>query len=506
MNKAFLIILDGFGYSEEKKHNAISLAETPYIDSLLEKYPNTKVQTSGKAVGLPDGVMGNSEVGHLTIGSGRVHKQDLTRISEFFETDEAYAHKLIDETAKSNKVLHLLGLLSDGGVHSHMSHLISLVKVISKLNPKKEIVLHAITDGRDTDPEKGASYVEEVLSKLSTYSNFSLSTVIGRFFAMDRDQRWDRVEKAYSLMVNGIGLETESVTDQMRDSYGRGITDEFLEPVKIKGSKSIDSNSELLFFNFRADRAREIVSAFCDDSFSEFETKVKLAWSQLYSFTQYKESFKNKVLFPKESPKKILGELVSQEGGKQLRIAETEKYAHITYFLNGGNESIFPQEDRIMVDSPKDIKTYDEKPEMSAFEVTEKLESALREDKYNLIVVNYANGDMVGHTGVEKAAIVAVETLDKCLSRVVEAAVENGYEVLITADHGNCEQMVDPVTGKAFTQHTTNAVPLIWAGKRALKNSQLEEGGLSDLAPSMLYLLGIKQPTEMTGRNLLSEG
>lgn len=505
MNKAMLIILDGFGHSTETEHNAIYKANTPFIDSLYKKYPNSLIETSGEAVGLPDGVMGNSEVGHLTLGSGRVIYQDLSKITNYANADKFLTNKHIEEIAKTDADLHLMGLLSDGGVHSHISHLFKLLDAFSELNPNKKINIHCIMDGRDTAPTSGITYLEQLEAKISSMHNICISTISGRFYTMDRDKRWDRVEKAYNCLTGTAEIkEFDNAIEAITVAY-ENETDEFITPCKMKDGDFISNSSELIFFNFRADRAREISMALSVPSFKEFETEVKVSEKKYYTFTKYQEDFKFPVLFPKESLNNILGEIVAQNNAKQLRIAETEKYAHVTYFFNGGREEIFDGEDRILVDSPKDVETYDLKPEMSAPEVSAKLVEAINSEKYKMIVCNYANGDMVGHTGVEPAAIKAVECLDKCLKDVITAALAKSYEVLITADHGNCEQMINPETGKAFTQHTTNQVPLFWVGKKAEK-STLSSGGLADIAPTMLYLLGLNKASDMSGKNLVSEG
>lgn len=503
MNKAFLIILDGFGHSEKKEHNAVALANSPYIDKLFKDYPNSLIKTDGDAVGLPEGVMGNSEVGHLTIGSGRVSYQDLSKISKYSETTGFGNHPMIKSFTNHKGAIHLCGLISDGGVHSHIDHLVDMIN--SLLNTtSSEIVVHMISDGRDTSPTSGIEFAKKLQSKFSNEKRLKLASVVGRFYAMDRDKRWERVELAYNLLANGTSEHSKfsNLEEAISHSYDENIMDEFIKPRLTKDFKAIEEGDKVVFFNFRSDRAREISIAFCEENFEEFKRAHIHSKNDWYTFTKYREDFKFPVLFEKEIPKNILGEIVSKSGGKQLRAAETEKYAHVTFFLNGGREDSFENEDRILVDSPKDIETYDLKPEMSAPELTEELLNAVETKDYDLIVVNYANGDMVGHTGVEEAAIKAVECLDKCLSKLVPKALDAKYEIIITADHGNCEEMLNEATGKAFTQHSMNRVPLIWVGEKA-KMGSVKNGGLSDLAPSILKLMGIDKPVEMSGSTLL---
>ena len=501
MNKAFLIILDGFGYSEDNTHNAISKAKTPYYDSLVKNYPMSLVQTHGDRVGLPDGVMGNSEVGHLSLGAGRIIYQELSRITKFSKEEGFSSHPMIQKISKQDAALHIMGLVSDGGVHSHIDHLKALCKDLSKT--EKKVFVHMFSDGRDTSPTSGLDFAKSLEEEFSQFTNCKLVSASGRFFAMDRDKRWDRVKKAYDC-ITGLsdGPKYSSVSEGIKASYEAEINDEFIEPFVTNEFEALKPEDQVIFINFRADRARELSMALAQSGFSDFATPVKVKEENYYTFSSYAEDFNFPVLFEKTAPKNSLGEWLSAKGLKQLRIAETEKYAHVTYFFNGGKEEIFAGEDRILVDSPRDVKTYDEKPEMSAPEVTSNLVEAINSSKYDLIVVNYANGDMVGHTGNEEAAIKAVTCLDECLSKIVEAAKAQGYETLITADHGNCEQMIDPKTGKAFTQHSMNLVPLIWIGESA-KAGKLKNGGLADIAPSILDLMEIPKPAEMTGQSLI---
>ncbi len=500
--KAILLILDGFGYSEKKEHNAIEKAHMPNWKKITSKYPMSLIKTSGEAVGLPRGVMGNSEVGHITIGAGRVFKQDLVRINDICNGAGFDTLKAIQDLSNQPGCVHLMGLVSDGGVHSDISHLIQLIKSIHKTNPQKEIYLHAFLDGRDTPPKSSKGYIENLSEQVKEISTFKIATIVGRFYAMDRDQRWERVEEAYKAMTSDFGKDFVSAIDAIEDAYQSEETDEFVKARRIRGVKRIENKDLALFFNFRADRAREISEALTSSQFSKFKTSVQMEPQNFFTMTQYQEDFEFPVLFPKESPKQVLGELASSKGVRQLRIAETEKYAHVTYFLNGGVEDVFEGEERILVPSPKEVDTYDEKPEMSLPEVTTRLVSEIQKNHFELIVANFANGDMVGHTGNEKAAIEACEAIDQSLGKVLEAAKSQGYDLVITADHGNCEQMIDEDSSEAFTQHTTNPVPLVWVGKMALKKKLLN-GGLSDIAPTIIDILGWKKPIEMTGQSLI---
>ena len=501
--KVALIILDGFGHTEKKEHNAIYQAQTPHLDEWFDRYPNALLETSGEAVGLPRGVMGNSEVGHLCIGAGRIIKQDVTRISEFaaengFEELPDLRRVMKDPSG----ALHLIGLVSDGQVHSDIEHLIKLVESIQRTSPpEKRVFIHAITDGRDTAPDSGQKYLARLQKTVDRVPQVKIATVVGRFYAMDRDQRWERVEEAYRALTRP-GATFTSADEAIQDAYAAGETDEFVKPRQTLKEGRIASGDQVVFFNFRADRARELSMAFGLKNFAEFKASVKIDPPNWVCFTRYREDFPFPYLFSKQSHQHILGELVSKAGLQQLRIAETEKYAHVTYFFNGGVEEPFAGEERVLVPSPKDVKTYDLKPEMSAFAVTEKVIKALEQSKFDFIVMNYANGDMVGHTGVEPAAISAVEALDSCLDQVVKKALEKGFEVLITADHGNCEEMVDEKTGKPFTQHTTNPVPLLWIGEMA-RTKELRNGILADIAPTILAIFGWEKPNEMSGRSLM---
>jgi 2,3-bisphosphoglycerate-independent phosphoglycerate mutase len=503
MSKVALIILDGYGHSEETAHNAVALAKKPYIDSLFKKYPSSLLETSGEAVGLPAGIMGNSEVGHLTIGAGRVIYQDLTRIDRFMRLEGF--EKLEDlNRIVGAPAIHLIGLFSDGGVHSHESHLNGLIDFYHKKYPQQKIYLHLFTDGRDTPPQSGAYYMNKLEQFIFNKPSVKISTVVGRFYAMDRDQRWDRVQLAYEAMAIGVGEKATSGIEAVEAAYAAGENDEFIKPRVIAGGKTISKDDAVVFFNFRADRARELSQAFGIATFKEFPTPIKVETKNWVCFSPYSEDFQFPALFKKDELTRILPEIVSERGLKQLRIAETEKYAHVTYFFNGGKESIFSDEERIMVESPREVETYDQKPEMSAYAITDKLVAAIASEKYDLIVCNYANGDMVGHTGVEPAAIKAVETLDACLHKVCEEALKHGYDILISADHGNCEEMLDVKSGEPMTQHSTNPVPLLWVGKNAI-GKKLINGSLADIAPTTLDLLNIQKPEQMTGRSLIAK-
>ena len=459
--KIILLILDGVGLSKEKKHNAFFLAKTPCLDKFKKENLHSSLNASGEAVGLPKEVMGNSEVGHLTIGSGRILLQDLPKISKFTKEHSFGDLSDIQRIGQMKGNVHLLGLVSKGYVHSSFYHLTSLITDIAKSFPPKKIFIHVITDGRDTPIHGGKNYILELEDFISHLDNVVISTVMGRFYAMDRDKRWERTEKAYKgLTFTGEYKIFSLASEGIQASYNSGLSDEFILPFYVKGGLGIRPQDQSITFNFRADRMRQIVESLSVNDFSAFETPIQLPSYNLLTFTQYNKNFDCPVLFPKEVPSNCLGEVLSQNGLKQLRIAETEKYAHVTYFFNGGRETSFKGEDRILIPSPKDIATYDQKPEMSAYEVTKQLISKMQE--YPVIIANFANGDMVGHTGNEKAAIKAVEVMDECLGRIASEAKKSNHEILIISDHGNCEEMVCPKTSEVLTQHTTNPVPLIW--------------------------------------------
>ena len=502
-----LMILDGFGDNKNKDGNAIKLANTPNIDKLMKKYPNTDIFTSGLHVGLPEGQMGNSEVGHTNIGAGRIVYQELTRITKSIEDGDFFSNPefiaAIENCKKYNSKLHILGLVSDGGVHSHNRHLYGLLEM-AKRRDFEDVYVHCFLDGRDTPPASAETYVAELQEKMKEKGVGKIASLSGRFYAMDRDKRWQRVQKCYDALVNGEGEKAGDPIKAIEDSYQKEVFDEFVVPtVMCNGNEpvaKIEENDSVIFFNFRPDRAREITRALVDPEFDGFETKKM----NLYyvCFTSYDETMPNvHIAYKKEPLKNTFGEVVSEAGLTQLRIAETEKYAHVTFFFNGGEEKQYPGEDRILVPSPK-VETYDMKPEMSAYEVTDKVCEALENDKYDVVILNFANTDMVGHTGSLQAAIKAVEAVDECVGRIVKIIEEKQGNLLITADHGNAEQMIDYKTGEPHTAHTTNPVPIILV--TANKEYKLKENGkLADLAPTMLDLMGIKQPEEMTGESLL---
>jgi len=502
--KVILVILDGFGHRVEKEHNAIALAAPSFYKELLKKYPHSLLETSGEAVGLPPGIMGNSEVGHLSIGSGRIILQDMTRISHFAETKGFESLPDFHRVAMSPQgALHFIGLCSDGGVHSDIQHLYCMIEAVSRVNPQKQIYLHVITDGRDTPPNSGLQYVKNLEQFITSYPQVKIATVVGRYYAMDRDKRWDRVELAYKAFSDpSPAFEEKNSQTAIENSYAAGVADEFIKPVRISGGKSIASEDQVVFFNFRADRAREISQAFAVPSFSDFPTPVKIPANNWITFTRYQENFPFPFLFSPQKHENILAELISNKGWPQLRIAETEKYAHVTYFFNGGVEKAYPGEERVLVASPKDVATYDLKPEMSAQQITDNVVEKIREKDYALVVMNYANGDMVGHTGIESAAVAAVKTLDECLKTVVTEGLSKNYEILITADHGNCEEMVNKKTGEPMTQHTTNPVPFLWISQTS-PGKAVKDGALLDVAPTILKLLHLPQPPQMTGKILV---
>lgn len=505
-----LMILDGFGDNTNKDGNAIRLAKTPNIDKLMKKYSNTEINTSGLSVGLPEGQMGNSEVGHTNIGAGRIVYQELTRITKAIENGEFFTNPefiaAIENCKKYNSKLHILGLVSDGGVHSHLRHLYGLLEM-AKRRDFEDVYVHCFLDGRDTPPASAESYIIKLQDKMKEKGVGKIASISGRFYAMDRDKRWQRVQKCYNVLVNGEGEKASSSIKAIEDSYQKEVFDEFVEPTLICNGEqpiaTIGKNDSVIFFNFRPDRAREITRALVDTNFNNFETKKDL---NLYfvCFTNYDETMPNvHIAFKKEPLHNTFGEYISKLEYTQLRIAETEKYAHVTFFFNGGEEKLFKGEDRILVPSPK-VETYDLKPEMSAYEVTDKVLEAINKNYYDCIILNYANTDMVGHTGSLEAAIKAVEAIDKCVGKVVNLVEEKHGNLLITADHGNAEQMIDYSTGEPHTAHTTNPVPLILVTNN--KKLKLKSGGkLADLAPTMLDLMNLEKPEEMTGNSLLDK-
>lgn len=505
-----LMILDGYGQNPARDHNAVAQADTPVMDRLKADFPATLINTDGENVGLPEGQMGNSEVGHMNIGAGRVVHQSLTRISKAIRDDALGDNDAltgaIDSAVADERAVHILGLLSPGGVHSHEDHLLALAE-LAKARGAGTIYIHAFLDGRDTPPQSALDSLKRADSLLRQMEAGRVASMIGRFYAMDRDNRWDRVEAAWQLAINGQGEHTETDVERaLEAAYERGETDEFVaatrlcedggEPVRIEDGDAV------LFANFRADRARELAHAIASPDFDGFE-RDRTPDIHFVAMTRYSDDLGVPVAFPPAALPNTLGEYVASRGLTQLRIAETEKYAHVTFFFSGGREEPFEGEERILVDSPREVKTYDEKPEMSAFEVTDRLVEAIDSGRFDLVVCNYANGDMVGHTGDLAAAIRAIETVDQCLGRVLEAIERAGGECLVTADHGNAEQMADPQTGKPHTAHTTFQVPLVYVGKR---RARLAEGGsLCDLAPTLLAMMGQTPPEEMGGRVLLEQ-
>ena len=503
-----LIFLDGFGYREEVADNAIAQARKPNIDALWKAYPHSLINASEHYVGLPDGQMGNSEVGHLNIGAGRVVFQDFERINnsiasgDFFENAELKAALL--KLQHNNKALHIFGLLSDGGVHSHQDHIHAMLEMAAKLGLTK-VYVHAFLDGRDTPPVSAAPYLAKLEAKIKALGVGKILSICGRFYSMDRDKRWPRVEAAYTLITEGIGEFTfPTAAEGLQAAYARDENDEFLKATAIRQPDEIPTHLEdgdvVVYMNFRSDRARQLTHALLSDEFDGFHRRHVPKLGAYFTLTSYdKKESKATVIFPPYPIKNTFGEYISNLGLSQLRIAETEKYPHVTFFFNGGEETVFAREDRILVPSPP-VTTYDLQPEMSAFELTDKLEEAILSKKYDAIICNYANSDMVGHTGSLQAAIQAIEALDICVGRVVNAMQSIGGEIVITADHGNAEVMFDAENNQPHTQHTTNLVPLIYVGRPA---TLVQNGALSDLAPTLLQLMGLTQPTEMTGQSLV---
>lgn len=501
-----LTIMDGFGYTPDVEGNAIALAGTPNLDALCKEYPHTLINASGLDVGLPDGQMGNSEVGHTNIGAGRVVYQDLTRITKAIEDGDFFTNKELVaamENAK-DKSLHILGLLSDGGVHSHIKHLIALLDMAKK-NGLKNVYVHAFTDGRDTDPQSAKSYVEKVQAHMDEIGTGKFASVSGRYYAMDRDKRWERVEKAYDAIVEAKGNTAESAIKCIEDSYAAGINDEFIVPTVIledgKPVGKVNENDSVIFFNFRPDRAREITRAITDRKFDGF--KRTLVATKFVCMTTYDATMEDvSVAFGPEDIVNTLGEYLSKNGKEQLRAAETEKYAHVTFFFNGGKEEAYKGEDRILVPSPK-VATYDLQPEMSAYELLDKVLAAIDEDKYDFIAVNFANPDMVGHTGVMEATEKAIKTVDECVGKLFKKLLSIGGSGIITADHGNAELMIDKLTKRPITSHSTNPVPFIVVGDEFKNAELLSDGKLSDIAPTVLSMMKMEKPKEMTGHSLI---
>ena len=504
-----LMILDGWGQRNADDANAVTLAETPNLDRLMTAYPQTRLQTSGKAVGLPDGIMGNSEVGHLNIGAGRVVYQDLLRIdmaiaSGDFAKNEAL-NAAMEKVNHHQSALHFIGLVSDGGVHSQLTHLLTLLDM-AKARSVGKVFVHAILDGRDTAPDGGQKYLTAVQTHIHNIGWGAVASVCGRYYAMDRDTRWERTERAYRLLTEGRGAPATDPVTAVQKAYQKGETDEFVTPIILTDDQGsplalVQDQDAVIFFNFRADRTRQLTRAFTEDNFLGFARNRRPALSSFTCMTLYDEHFDLPMAFPPVHLEGILGEVVSRHGLTQLRIAETEKYAHVTYFFNGGEEQPFDREERCLIPSPREVPTYDHKPEMSALEVTEEVLSRIATDTYDLIVLNFANMDMVGHTGVIEAAVKACETVDACVGRIVTAALAKGGSLLITADHGNAETMRE-TNGKMHTAHTTNPVGLLLVDDQR-KGVTLSEGILGDIAPTLLDIMGLPQPPEMTGKSLI---
>ncbi len=513
-----LTILDGWGLAPPGPGNAPFVADTPNMDCFTAEFPFTRITAHNGPVGLPPGQMGNSEVGHLNIGAGRVVYQDFTRINKAIE-DASFAantvlNTLFDQVAAQGRDgrLHLLGLLSDGGVHSHINHLRALLQLAAR-KQLQQVFIHCFMDGRDTPPDSGRIYMLQLEEMIREIGCGQIATVIGRYWIMDRDKRWDRVEKGWKAMMQGEGRAALQASQAVEEAYKAGESDEFIKPVVLHNASgapvaTINDGDSLFFFNFRADRVRQLCHALTDADFSSFDVSARPQLRHLVTMTEYEADFPFPVAFPPQSMQQILGEVIAAQGLRQLRIAETEKYAHVTYFFNGGQEQPNPQEERVLIASPRDVATYDLKPEMSAVQITDTLLRTLQEAEaaghgYDLIVLNFANGDMVGHTGVLDAAVKACATVDSCLGRIREFFRERGWIMLITADHGNCELMIDPQTRGPHTAHTTNPVPFIVVADQ-LKQATLKEGGaLRDIAPTVLHLMGLAKPAEMDGENLL---
>ncbi len=505
-----LIILDGWGIAPPGKGNAVSLANTPCLDRLQNEYPTTKLLCYGEAVGLPDGIMGNSEVGHLNIGAGRIVYQDLLRIDLAIKDGSFFENKalssVMEKVRQNGTRLHLMGLVSDGGVHSQLSHLLALIDMAQKKGVKKTYI-HAITDGRDTSPTSGVSFIKKLTDHIKKRKYGAVATICGRYYAMDRDKRWDRIEKAYLLYTKAEGRPETDPLKAVENAYEMGETDEFIKPIIIKGdtedtSGFIKDGDGVIFFNFRADRAREITQALNDTDFDFFKRENPPKIVEYVTMTMYSEDFPYPQAFGPVHLEKILGQVASEHGLTQLRIAETEKYAHVTYFFNGGEETPFSNEDRCLIPSPREVATYDKKPEMSANEVTDEVLVRLKSKKYDMIILNFANMDMVGHTGIIEAAVKACETVDKCVQKIVDEILSRNGALIITADHGNAEQMIDE-NGRPHTAHTLNPVRLILVDNMR-KNIKLKQGKLGDIAPTMLEIMGVDKPSEMTGDSLIT--
>lgn len=503
-----LMILDGVGLNSEHRGNAFELAKKPNIDKLLANYPNTQIKTSGEAVGLPAGQMGNSEVGHTNIGAGRIIYQELTRITKAIKDGDFFGNEALVSAIENAKIegraLHIMGLLSDGGVHSHQDHLYALLE-LAKKHELKEVYVHAFLDGRDTPPSTAVGFVEKLQSEMHEIGIGKIATIGGRYYGMDRDNRWDRIQLAYDAITNGIGDKNTSAIKAIEDSYVEKIYDEFVKPTVIvnddgEAIAKIKDNDSVIFFNFRPDRSRQLVHSLVDANFEGFERSVLLKNLCFVTMTEYDSAIKNvEIAYKPQIINNTFGEYISNLGYSQIRIAETEKYAHVTFFFNGGEELQYPGEDRALIDSPK-VATYDLKPEMSAYEVADNVISAIEGQKHDVIIVNFANGDMVGHTGMLDKTIIAVETLDKCVGKIIDSLNKVQGEAIITADHGNCEYMIDSQTNAVITSHSTFDVPAIVISDRI---KSIDRGKLCDIAPTMLTLMGEPVPAEMTGHSII---
>ncbi len=499
-----LIIMDGWGDNPVKEFNAVEAGKTPVLDSLVANYANTDIQASGIDVGLPDGQMGNSEVGHTNIGAGRIVYQELTRIGKAIADGDFFENKTlceaVDAAVKADKAVHIMGLMSPGGVHSHQDHIVAMIKLAAKRGAKK-IYFHAFTDGRDVAPRSALEYVKVIENTFKEVGVGKVATIVGRYYAMDRDNRWDRVQQAYDLLTQGKSEfgAFDSAEAAIQAAYDRDENDEFIKASVIGDKAPLTDGDSLIFMNFRADRARQITRSFVNADFDGFKREVTPKLASFVMLTQYAADIKTACAFPPADLTNTLGEWLSKKGMTQLRISETEKYAHVTFFFNGGVETVFPGEDRILIQSPK-VATYDLQPEMSSKELTDKLCEAIESGKYDMIICNYPNGDMVGHTGVFEAAVKAVEAVDSCIGRVIESLKKVDGECLITADHGNCERMKDLEKNIPYTAHTNLPVPFIYYGRKA---TMRKDGRLSDIAPTMLYLKGMEIPAEMTGKSIV---
>jgi 2,3-bisphosphoglycerate-independent phosphoglycerate mutase len=511
LKPVLIVVLDGWGIRAQREANAIAIAGTPNMDALAHDYPHAALETSGLSVGLPEGQMGNSEVGHTNLGAGRIVYQDLVRINRAVEDGSFFKNDALLLAARRAKesggALHLLGLVSDGGVHSHVDHLHACIELARREGVAK-VFVHAFMDGRDTPPKSGIDYMRQVENRLKETGYGKVAMVSGRYWAMDRDKRWDRVALAYAAMVKGEGYKVSSGVAAMERAYADGETDEFVKPSVVVDADGkpiglIRDGDAILFFNFRSDRAREITRALADPAFKDFDRGTPPQLSAYVCMTRYDETFKYPIAYEPQDLSEIFPEIVARSGQRQLRTAETEKYAHVTFFFNGGRETVFQNEDRILVPSPRDVKTYDQKPEMSAREVADKLAQALLSGRYGFVLANFANPDMVGHTGILDAAVKAVKVVDECIGKVWQACQKAGIAMLVTADHGNCEMMVDPVTGQPHTAHTLNPVPFILADPDFRGAKLRQKGILADVAPTALQVMGLPQPKEMKGLGLV---